>query len=379
MRIILFVFMLITATQASSERIQSILPKLESFVKESMRKKKVPGLAIAVVVKGKIVYTRCFGVRTIGQHKPIDEKTIFQLGSVSKPLSSTLIAILARHQKISLDHPIEALPETTLRHVLSHTTGIPSGGFNAMIESGSSPMEIKQKLQEIIQNETQEPPGNKFTYHNAVYNLLTDVIEHQLGTSFESALQTMLFEPLLMTHTSSTWESFSSRDNRASPHVFQKLKGKKGKGHKKIVRVATFRKEYTNFPAAGGLSSNIHDMALFLAAVMGARPDIITPDDLEEFITPIIHTPDQWRRTHKSRDRITKTHYGLGWRHMIFGNHPLVFHGGWVRGFCNTLAFLPSQEVGIVILQNAESSLSNRIAMQFFDWVLGLPFKKWID
>jgi beta-lactamase class C len=100
---------------------------------------------------------------------------------------------------------------------------------------------------------------------------------------------------------------------------------------------------------------------------------------LEEFIHPVIHTPDQWHRTKKHRDRITETHYGLGWRHMTFAGHPVVFHGGMLRGFSTILAFLPDQEVGIIILQNANSSLASRLSMQFFDWVLGLPSKKWMD
>lgn len=185
-----------------------------------------------------------------------------------------------------------------------------------------------------------------------------------------------------MTHTSSSWERFIANENRASAHVMQKPKGKKrkkGKDVKGIVRQAPYRREYTNYPAAGGFSSSIHDMAIFLAAVMGARPDVISSQDLEEFITPLIHTPDQWQRSQKHRDRISATQYGLGWRHMMFANHPVVFHSGWIRGFCNTVAFLPEQQVGIVVLQNAESSLNNRIAMQFFDWVLDLPHKQWIE
>lgn len=374
MRIILILLMLTATAYAQTDPVLLILPKLETFVQKAMHQKKIPGLAVAVVSKGKIVYMKSFGVRTLGQEDLVNQKTLFQIGSVSKPLSSTLIAILNRDQEITLDHPIEIIPGATLRHVLSHTTGVPSAGFNALIEGGSPPSYTHQKIEET----TGEEPGKEFAYHNVAYNLLATVIESHLGTSFESTLQAKLLQPLQMTHTSSTWESFISQENRASPHVLQKIKGKKGKTLRKAMKTAPYRKEYTNFPAAGGFSSNIHDMALFLSAILGARPDVISPQDLDEFIRPIIHTPDQWQRTQKHRDRITETRYGLGWRHMIFAGQPLVFHGGWIRGFCNTLAFLPEQQIGIVILQNAESSFSNNVAMQFFDWVLGLPSKKWI-
>lgn len=382
-RLFIFIFSLITVAHAENttpDPVASILPKLESLIHKSMQQKKIPGMAVAVVSKGKIIYMKGFGVRTFGHSEPIDHNTLFQIGSTSKAISATLIAVLIRDHALSLDHPIENLPERTLRHVLSHTTGIPSAGFNALIERGGSPSEAIEKIKEIS---VEDAPGTKFAYHNVVYNLLTDVVERQMGASFESILQTKLLQPLHMTKTSSTWDAFIAEENRASPHVLKIIKTKrKGKKRDKIIKKslhqAPYRKEYTNFPAAGGFSSNIHDMAQFLRALTGGRPDVLSPQDLKDFIHPVIHTPDQWQRSQKHRDRISKTQYGLGWRHMTFADHPVVFHGGWIRGFCTMLAFLPEQDVGIVVLQNAESSLPFNISMQFFDWVLGLAKKEWI-
>jgi beta-lactamase class C len=370
------VFITMAYGKVQGDPVALSLPRLESLIHQSMEKKKVPGMAVAVVSKGKIIYMRPFGVRVVGQQAPIDQKTLFQVGSLSKAISSTLIAILNQEQKISLDHPVTVIPGATLRHVLSHTTGIPSAGFNALIERGDHPLEVQKKIQGIVPD---GEPGEKFAYHNAVYNLLKDVLENNIGISFESLLQKKLLQPLHMVSTSSTWEAFISQENRVAAHILKKTKGKKGKIIKIAAQKVPYRKDYTNFPAAGGMSSNIHDMALFLAAIMGARPDVISPQDLEEFTRPLIHTPDQWHRTHKHRDRITETHYGLGWRHITFAGHPVLFHGGMLRGFCQMVAFLPEQQVGIIVLQNAESSLAFQLSMQFFDWVLGLPSKKWID
>jgi len=381
---LLFSFLIFTTMAHAAvqhDPVVSILPKLESLIYESMRKKKIPGMAVAVVSKGQIVYAQGFGVRAIGQPDPVNLKTLFQIGSISKAISSTLIAILNRQQKITLDYPVDYIPGTTLRHILSHTTGMSSAGFNALIERGASPLEARGKLKEIL---PEEEPGKKFAYHNVVFNLLADIVERHSGASFELVLQRELLQPLQMTDTSSTWEAFMSQENRVAVHVFKKAKkGRKGKKKgqqvQPVVQKTPYRKEYTNFPAAGGFSSNIYDMALFLSALMGARPDVLSPDDLEEFTRPVIYTPDQWHRTRNHRDRITETHYALGWRHMMFAGHPLVFHGGWLRGFSAMLAFLPGQQIGIVILQNAESSLAFHLSMQFFDWVLGLPPKKWVQ
>jgi beta-lactamase class C len=377
---LLLIFLIpLSGSEARAENpdpVASLLPRFEALVQTSMLKKNVPGLAIAIVSKGKIIYVKGFGIRAIGQPDPITKQTVFQLGSLSKAISSTLIAILKRENVLHLDHPMEFLPGTTLRHVLSHTTGIPSGGFNSLIERGGT----REEAVRIIEGMTlEDAPGTKFSYHNLVYNFLVDAVEQQGGASFESTLQHKLFGPLNMTQTSSTWDSFMAAQNRAFPHTFKQTKGTKGKGSKKVVQKASYRVEYANYPAAGGISSTIEDMAQFLAAVLGARPEVITSQDLEEFITPVIHTPDQWHRTQKYRDRISKTQYGLGWRHMTFGDQSVVFHGGWVRGFCNTMAFLPEQDLGIIILQNAESSLASQLSMQFFDWILKMPPKNWIN
>jgi beta-lactamase class C len=380
----------------ANDPVMAALPKFEASISHMMEKKKIPGLAVAVVYKGKVVYIKGFGVRSIKTREPVNKNTVFQLGSVSKAISSALVLVLKRKKIIDLDEEVDIIPElqpgTTLRHIMNHTTGFPSGGFNRLIEKGASPETVQKSLVSV---KPIGAPGEKFVYHNAVYNLLAQVIEYQTEKSFEDVLQEDLLQPLGMKSTSSTWEGYISHSNRTAAHSFVSSSGKvkkkeKGKskvkkasrakptGIKQVVQVPS-REEYTNFPAAGGISSSINDMGLFLAAIMGGRQDLFPTEEMKEFITPMIHTPDQWQRTQKFRDRITKTQYCLGWRHLMYAGNPIVFHAGWIRGVSPIVAFLPDQEVGVVILQNAESGISFRLVMQFFDWVLGLPSKQWLD
>jgi len=378
MRIIFLLLTLITSVCASdpqSDPLLHILPRFEDLIHQSMNQKKIPGMAVAIVSKGQVIFMKGFGVRALGTNAPVNTKTLFQLGSVSKVITATLVAILKRDQHLNIDQFTKVLPDVTLKHILSHTTGIPSAGFNNRIERGDSPLEIQEMLKNV---ERQDVPGEKFAYHNAVYNLTKIIIEQEIGHPFEVVLQEKLFGPFQMRQTFSTWQGFLSQENRISPHVFSKAKGKKKKAAIKTITRVSPRKEYMDFPAAAGMSSTIEDMALFLNVVMGARPEVISSDDLKDFMQPVVHTPDQWRRTSKHRDRITETYYGLGWRYMTFANNPLIFHGGWIRGISTIVAFLPNQQVGIVILQNAESGLPAQLTMQFFDWVLGLHSKKWI-
>ncbi|MBX9785873.1 MAG: beta-lactamase family protein [Alphaproteobacteria bacterium] len=378
--LLMIVILVIPAETKSTAPATFFLPKFEALIDQAMQEKKVPGLAVAIVMDGKIIFMKGFGVREVGRPEPVDTHTVFQIGSASKAITSVLVAILNRDQILSLDHPVDTIPKATVRHVLSHTTGIPSSGFNALIESGIPTVDVYKEVKETTPDGL---PGEKFAYHNAVYSLIGGIIEHQSGLSFEDTLQARLFKPLHMTETSSTWDAFISRPNRVSVHTFSKDREKKGKKRKVNnnqvhALKAPYRQDYANFPAAGGYSSSIHDMALLLEAILGAHPDVITPRDLDAFIQPLIHTPDQWQRSFAHRDRITETHYGLGWRTMTFGEHHLVFHGGWIRGISSLISFIPEKKLGIVILQNAELNLPFTLSMQFYDWILDLPPKQWI-
>lgn len=381
LRVFLSILIVILATPfeiGSAASTTSFVPKFEGLIHKAMQEKKVPGLAVAIVMDGKIIFMKGFGVREVGCPEPVDTRTVFQIGSASKAITSVLMAILNRDQILSLEHPVETIPNATVRHLLSHTTGIPSTGFNALIERGIPAVDV---YKEVVATTPDSLPGEKFSYHNVVYSLIGEIIERQSGASFEDVLQTWLFKPLRMTETSSTWDGFNAKTNRASVHCFtndNEQKGKKGKTASNRVMKVPYRRDYANFPAAAGCSSSIHDMALFLAAILGARPDVVSPHDLSAFIQPLVHTPDQWHRSLAHRDRITETHYGLGWRTMTFGGHHLVFHAGWIRGITSLISFIPEKKVGIVILQNAELNLPFTLSMQFYDWILDLPPKQWI-
>lgn len=374
----LFIFLLATCVETKSATpISSHLSKFETLIHKSMKQRKVPGLAVAIVMDGKVIFMKGFGVREVGHSEPVNTHTIFQIGSASKAITSVLVALLNRDKILSLDQPIDIIPQATVKHILSHTSGIPSSGFNTLIENGVPAVDVYKKVEAMTPDDL---PGDKFSYHNVVYSLIGEIIERQTGTSFENALQARLFKPLHMTETSSTWKTFASRENKASVHIFENTKekkGKKGKAGTCAIKVP-YRQDYANFPAAAGCSSSIHDMGLFLAAIMGARSDILSPRDLNAFIEPLIHTPDQWNRTSAHRDRITETHYGLGWRMMTFGGHHLVFHGGWIRGISSFISFIPEKKIGIVILQNSEGNLPFTLSMQFYDWILNLPEKQWV-
>src|SRR4051812_3295867 len=151
MRFIIALLLIISNVQAttstpSPSSITHLLPPFEALIHKAMQQKKVPGLAIAIVKDGKVVYMKGFGVRTVGRPDPVNIHTVFQIGSASKAITSVLVAILNRDKILSLDHPVDIIPNTTVRHILSHTTGIPSPGFNSLIERGTPAADVYKRI-----------------------------------------------------------------------------------------------------------------------------------------------------------------------------------------------------------------------------------------
>jgi len=91
----------------ADDSVLAALPKLEESISHVMEKKKIPGMAVAVVYKGKVVYIKGFGVRSIKTKEPVNQHTVFQLGSVSKAISSALVLVLKQEKILHLDRPVE--------------------------------------------------------------------------------------------------------------------------------------------------------------------------------------------------------------------------------------------------------------------------------
>jgi beta-lactamase class C len=353
--------------------IATAVKKIEEQIQSNLQNGQIPGCAIAVVFRNQVIFIKGYGVRSTGGHEKTDIDTLFQLGSVSKPIAATLASILEDHGLLHMEEPVnEYLPSFALnnrqlpnalkiKHLLSHTSGVPRNGFNNLIESFTPPAELRNALQRI------RVPclvGQRYDYHNAMFGLIGNVIQAATLQSFSDALKTNLLLPLHMTNTSSTYEALMRHTNRASPHI--KTRGR-------ICPCEPYSRGYYAVAPAGGINSSARDMANFLKAQMGGFPQVVSAKALARVQAPLILTDNLLNSAPCASTRNKNPSYGLGWRVLEYANHKLVYHGGWVRGFTNFLAFLPDQKLGIVVLHNSEAKFSTRLAMNFFETALGLP------
>lgn len=350
------------------------IPTFEQKIVTLSKKKKIPGFAVGIIKNRDVIYMKGFGVRSLQTKAAITPATVFQLGSVSKTIGGTLIGILQKEGLLELHHTINTYLSDftyapgilTLKHILTHTSGIPRTGFNALVESEKlTREEIFKRLEKA---ETKCKPGGCYDYHNVMYGLSALVVEKVTQKTYENALKTYIFDPLHMKTASASYEGLMRHKNRALPHQ----KTKKG-----FVPSKDYRKGYYEIAAAGGINASLTDMCSFLAAQMGANPEILPSETLKILHTAYTPARDVFKKNPENIKRFKGSFYGIGWRILDYEGEKVLFHAGWVKGFINIIAFIPSKKVGIVILQNAETSFPWVALMTFVDTVLGIQGREW--
>ncbi len=340
-----------------------VVKTYDQFVEQKLAELGAPGAALAIVQGDSIVYMKCFGVREIGRSEPITPHTVFRVASLSKGFAAILTGLLVQDGILQWDDKIiKYLPEfalkseahtqnLTIRHVLSHTSGLPSHSYDNLVEANVPFNNILAQLQSVP---CVWPVGQSYNYQNVIFSLIGKILKVRTETDYETLIKTRLFTPLKMTNASLTREALLTNPNHASPHIQRRGEWRRAEVTPGYYAVA---------PAAG-INASISDMAQWLRALLGGTPKIVSPKVIEEVSTPVVKTRRELRRYHLS-GRARHAYYGLGWRIFDYAGTKMVFHSGGVRGYVSQIAFLPEHDLGIVILLN--SSIENTFVSAFLD------------
>ncbi len=364
--LVLFCSQLFAHTDAARDAaIEKALPKFEKSIQDIMKANGIPGVAVAVVSKDKVYYLKAFGVKRVGKPEKVTTSTLFQIASLSKPVCATMLGILHDKKKLSFDDPVsEYIPNFQNRknrepvricHLVSHSSGVPIGGFNDFIEAQMPRQNIIAKLQTA---RAVAQPGKQFAYHNAMYGVVEDVITTASGKPLPQTLKDEMFIPLGMRHACVGYQPLLLSTNKAYPHV--------PNGRGKYVPAQHYSNAYYSFLAAGGVNASVEDMVPFLQMYLGKSTDIVSSNTLEELTKPFIKNNRAVMISEARKGRVKDTYYGLGWHSMNYAQHKVIYHQGHLKGFRNFMGFMP-EEVGIVILTNADKRHASKIALKFFD------------
>lgn len=327
----------------------------------------VPGVAMAVVSSQQVLDIQTWGVRTIGSPEPVDDHTLFRIASVSKTFAGAVAAKLVHDQKQDWDTPVltilpqysigtEAASRTmTLKHVLSHSTGLMPHAFSNMLDAGVAYDKIQEKFTEIP---TVCPPGRCYGYQNVVFSLVSDVVEVSEHIPYDQYVEERLFAPLGMTRASMTLEDYLADTNVSAPHQ------RRGEQWQTVSTNAAY---YSVGPAAG-VNASLDDMIIWAQANLGAFPEVLPPDVLAAQHSPVVETP---RGNYFNRwPNLEHAWYGLGWRVFDYAGQRVIHHGGGVRGFRTELVLVPALDIAMIVLFNAETPLANDVVPHFLDAML---------
>ncbi|MCW9705873.1 serine hydrolase domain-containing protein [Fodinibius salsisoli] len=348
------------------ESLSTYLKEFGQDFKGGLKDEQIPGAAVAIVKDGRVVLQKGFGVKERGTSEEVDEHTVFRLGSVSKGFASVLTGLMVEEGVVSWDDPVShylakfklhdpgQTDRVQIRHLLSHTSGLPRHAYTNLVEDGLSLDRIIPRLEQVplISKE-----GEQLAYQNAAYSTIEKVLEVQTNTDFNTLLNEKLLEPLSMDYTSASYDSIRNSGNTALPHMFHS----RSRG-----RVATsISEKYYNAVSSGGINASASDMGQWLLLLTGHYPDVISEETLEEIYDPFVTIHN--RRFSRYWDGVDESHYGMGWRVLDNHGQKIVYHGGYVNGYRSEIAFAPEDRVGICILINTPSRYPLTVIPGFFN------------
>ncbi|MEZ5557982.1 MAG: serine hydrolase domain-containing protein [Pseudomonadales bacterium] len=340
----------------------AIYRDLEKHLKAGIRRYNVPGASIAIYRNGR-VHSAAAGVLNVDTGVTATTDSVFQIGSISKVFTATLILQLADAGLVDIDAPLaDYLPgfrvadpvvsrTVTLRQLLSHTSGIEGDYF---VDSGRGEDAIARLQDMGALLPSLFPPGERMSYCNFGYAMLGRVIEVVTGETFDQAIRRRLFKPLGMTHALTLPED-TVRYRTAIGHVPHP--------DKPGVNVQTPMPWLSIGQKAAGATPSMSapDLMKFVDMHLngGRNPAgdrILSPARVREMQRAQIALPRHTARGVHA--------WGLGWFLLRWSGQALIGHDGGTVGQYSFLRVLPKQRLAVALLTNGGNALN--LAEQMF-------------
>ncbi|MBS1682061.1 MAG: beta-lactamase family protein [Bacteroidetes bacterium] len=337
------------------------LADFEGFIKSGLKNRQAAGAAVAIVKDTSIIFLKGFGLREIGKPDSVNERTVFRIGSVSKSMTATLAATLVRDSLFQWDDLLinylpdfrlkteSATKKLKLRHILSHTEGLPYHAYTIMVEKRTPTDTLIEYLKDL---DLIAEPGKIYSYQNVGFSLIGKVMEKISNDHFENLLQKNLFGPLGMRDASASFEKISLNGNVAQPHF--------------LTRPLSISDTYYSVAPAGGINASAQDMALWLKALLGNNPKVLPEKNLDQIFEPQVHAVMRNYYFRKWKP-VRKSFYALGWRVITFTDgDSIIYHGGYVNNYRCEVAIDRKKKIGIAVLVNSPGMIADQAIPHFF-------------
>jgi CubicO group peptidase (beta-lactamase class C family) len=308
--------------------------KVDELVRERMASSKTPGVTVGIIVDGKATIS-AYGLADVENGVPAKPDTVYEIGSITKQFTATMVMQLIEEGKIKLEDRVASiLPDTpptwkdvTVKHLLNHTSGIPSytslPAFDTfMVQSGAQ----RDLLKLVSGLPLDFEPGDKWSYNNTGYYLLGLILEKVTGKTYRQALRERITAPLGMLATDLY---------PASEIVPKRSRGYQlGGGKLENAQYIDMMWPY----AAGSILSTVPDLVKWDAAQGSDK--LLKPDSWKQLWTPTV-----------LNDKTTNP-YGFGWALARVPGSVLIEHNGGIPGFSTQINRYPDKKVTVIVLTN---------------------------
>lgn len=371
-----FSFLIAFSIHSQDKRLKGIDKELNKILEAT----NAPGYAVAVVEGDKIIYAKGFGYRDYENKIPADANTLYAIGSSTKAFTSAILGILRDDDKLSFDdNPRQHVPQLEfynndlnnnliIKDLMRHSTGIPrhDGSWYYFPTHDKDSLLMRLKYQEPFTGIRQQWYYNNFGF------LIQGVIAEKItGKSWEDNIRDHFFKPLNMNRSNATIAEMKSSSNAALGYEL--------KEGDMISKMDYY--DIAGMSPAGSINSSVNDMSkwimLWLQKGKFNNVQLIPENYITEAMSQQMvmggGTPDE-----KFPD-IHFSNYGYGWMMQSYKGHYRVEHGGNIDGFSASVAFYPTDNIGIVVLANQNgSSVPSLVRNTIADYVLGVERTDWV-
>ncbi len=371
---ILFAAAFFSLLSASAQLSKADLRNLDAYFAEALIEWNVPGMAVAIVQDGQVIFEKGYGLKDVNTAEAVDANTLFAVASNTKSMTAAALAILVDEKKIGWDDKVQKyLPwfelydpyvsdNLTIRDLLCHRSGLATfSGDLIWYGSDHSREEVLRRARHL---EPKYGFREHYGYQNIMFLAAGEIIPVVTGQSWEDFVSERILTPLKMDNTLYSIKQFKAETNLAAPH--NEVNGN---------NVAIEWVNWDNIAPAGAMISSVHDWSKWIEVQLGKG--VYQGDTLwssaQSHEMWSVQTPeavsqgslDLWpTQTFKG--------YGLGWELMNMHGSKVVAHGGGYDGMISRTVMVPGMKAGIVVLTNSLTSLSYAATYKWLDVLHGI-------
>ena len=306
----------------------------------------IPGVAVGIYYQGQNHFYN-FGVANKSAQQPITKDTIFEIASLTKPFTATLLGICIQQGKCHLNDPVikylpalaksnnAAISQVTLQDLATHTASFPRMVQRFGVKDDQSQNANDQLMQQLLQWQPKYPIGTHYSYSNIGFGLLGEAVANALGENYDIAIKQYILQPLDMSSTAAIVPV-----NQLNRYA----QGYDAQGNPALHHVST------PWPGSASLRSTSSDLLQYLKANLGV---IKIPTQLSAAIN----------LTQQGYFKIKPNFMqGLAWQLKIKHNLNIINKTGTNAGFNSYVVMLPQQKIAIVVLTNKSGDRPGKIA-----------------